>query len=179
MKAAFVDGASFYHMRRNMGMGESFSHAGCRSILEEIGSNEPLLLPVAITVVHSVSANEVRELMANQFRPILTSSRGGQDDLAIILGIDKISPAEIHEIILVSSDKDFIPILRCKYAEGIRITLLATRTPQKDGRRSIGFEMEKEFGRDRFQFVELSRYINRLRHPEDQVEPLRYEYEVY
>ena len=161
-KAIFVDGASLARMRPGLGINLFEFKALYQILTEEVGTEKEIFGKPFYTISKAASEGTwVKTIRSRGFEVAIIETENGQDDKLIIDRIKTLKPGDVSEIVLVSADQDFVPVLRDKKAEGIKIYWVATKSPTEEGRRMIGEVLEELLGTE-FEFVELANFKDRL-----------------
>jgi hypothetical protein len=81
----------------------------------------------------------------------------------LIARIGELDPRLVTQVVLVSADSDFNPVVQEKWVEGIDILWVASRIALDpvSGESMISPQLEIEF-ESKFKFVELARFKSRL-----------------
>lgn len=160
-KAIFVDGASLSWMRSSLGINQ-FEFKALYQILTEIGVDKEVFGKPLYTISKTVADGLwVKSVRSRGFEVVVCETENSQDDQFIIDQIKALKPGDVSEIVLVSADQDFVPILRDKKAQGIKIYWVATRVLKEDGWSMVGVVLDELFNTE-FEFVELADYKDRL-----------------
>lgn len=161
-KAIFVDGASLSCMRSRLGINQFEFKALYQILTADIGVDKEILGKPFYTVSNTAADGLwIKNLRSRGFEVVISETKNGQDDQLIIDRIKTLKPEEVSEIVLVSADQDFVPILRDKKAQGIEVYWVATKVPEEDGRSQISAVLNELFDTE-FKFIELADYKDRL-----------------
>ncbi len=162
-KAIFIDGASFWNMMRILDVGRTDYRVLYEILVREVGKTDICYGKPFYTT----TAPFKKRLDAFGFETALAESRTSQDDRMIGERISGLSADEVSEIILVSADLfDYLDCLRTKIAEGITVTLVATRTLDsldRGGHSMLSRDVNEVMEKHGIAFVEIGQYANRLR----------------
>jgi len=131
-KAILIDGQSANRMKAALGI-RLVDYRGLYQVLyEKIGSYRSLACMPAVTV-HPEQLLRVnflnKHLAGAGFEVLPVASEGSADDKEIMRRIELLDPRTVAEIVLVTSDQDFIPVVREKASQGISIYWVSTRKP--------------------------------------------------
>jgi hypothetical protein len=97
------------------------------------------------------------------FQPLFHSSNDGSDDNALIQRLESVDTNVIQEIVIVTGDKDYIPVLRTKVSQGATVYWVATaRRSPSDNNTCLSRELLDLFSAKVFTFVELGQYASFL-----------------
>lgn len=121
MKAIFIDGPSLHHMGHEMGIGQFNLHALNKFLTEEVGAERELADRIFVTVTPAMGKNAGRLWRNADFEVLETVSTDSLDDRLIIQRIVALDPEKLKEVILVSTDQDYIAALRRKAKQGIKV----------------------------------------------------------
>lgn len=160
-KAVFIDGASLAHMLDALGIIRAAFKLLFMILRTEIGSAHDLAFRPVITLPPHLFEKIGSVVESAGFEVLRVTSRASHDDVALIRRIQQINPTEVSEIVMVSSDQDFIPALMQKRKEGVTIYWVATRTLSPDGTSAISGVLERQL-EENFVFVELAKYRDML-----------------
>lgn len=165
-KAVFVDGPSASRLRWPLGIDQIDYKGLYRVLCNKIGSCSALAAPPTITVhpERVMNGNHLGKIFAAAgFEVLPVESKGGLDDAVIKERIVGLDADKVKEIVIVTADKDFIPVLRQKAKSGIRVFWASTlmTDPQK-GRHSLSRDVTELFSSGVFSFVELSKFTEDL-----------------
>lgn len=97
------------------------------------------------------------------FEILPVDNHDGADDDALKERIAALDPERVGEIVIVTSDQDFVPVLRRKVTEGIDVIWVATmnRDPTK-GKPNISPNVVELFRGGVFSFIDLARYAGQI-----------------
>lgn len=154
-KAIFVDGQSFFHMTRNLGIGSIKFKQFMDILVKEIGDCRDLVEKPLYVINHAGALILRKPISYAGFYLLASRTGSGKDDKAIISRIENLPP-DVTEIVLVSTDSDYYPALQAKSESGVKVFVLATE--QEQNRRSTLSDLMKES----FIFVELAQYKERI-----------------
>ena len=161
-KAIFVDGPSANHIKSFFGI-ERINFQGLFKVLTELIGTCRVLVHAPIVTIHPerVVYNHgiSKDLTGAGFEMLEVTSSRGADDRAIIARIDKLTLADVAEIVIVTSDRDFIPVLQSKATQGIRVLWVSTRhTHPKDKSHHLSRDVLNLCDRGVFKFIEIANY---------------------
>ena len=159
-KAIFVDGASANVTKAALGI-ETYDFHGLYDVLvNQVGMCRTLVGPPVITVHPERAPAEgsfVKGLTGAGFEVVAARSETGADDEAIKTLLRDLNPKDVEEIVIFTSDKDFIPILRSKASQKVNIYWVATKRHQPDlNRHRLSLDVIMLCTTPRFTFVEIA-----------------------
>lgn len=157
-KAIFVDGASAAKMQEAiLGRHGRFNLLELYNVLaKEIGVLAPAFAPV-VTIPEFLRM-QVKNFRSAGFQPVRTTVVKAQDDRLIIDRIKDLDLAHVGEIGIMTSDQDFVRVLRQKVAQGIKVYWVSTRCVPTGEKSSIGASLDELFEAREFEFVELAKF---------------------
>lgn len=162
-KAIIVDGASFYNMMRCLGVRRPKISVLRKILGKKIGTEKVYGYPIFTLSLKNSHVLFEEQMRQQGFEPVVKDSKTGKDDEYIIRAIESIDPKRIKEIILVSSDGDYIECLTKKASEGIKIYWVATKAiDPRSNRPVVGAELRYSFVSGVFQFIELAEFKDQL-----------------
>ena len=163
-KAVFVDGVSLSFMRRPMGIGHINNLQFYEVLVREIGKNTNVSVPPLFTFSSRIVGLESfkKNLTTAGFAPEAKDPSKGEDDRFIIDRIMELDPKVVAEIVIVTSDRDFVPCLREKVLAGVKVYWVAVRAEGEEGHPRISPQLEEIFQSGEFEFVDLSKWKERL-----------------
>lgn len=154
-KAIYVDGPWLYARREIFGFSR-ISFATLKTILTlEVGSRLPIH-EFAMTLKGGIG-ELARSVGRVGIEPILVDQDRDQDEEVLIQRIWALPP-EVQEILVVTGDIDFHPVLIEKASQNARISILGTRRVSRDGRCSTA----RVFFQPPYRFVDLAEFAPRL-----------------
>lgn len=161
-KAIFVDGASFGYIKRALGIG-SIKFNQLRNVLvREIGDCRDLVDRPFFVISHAGFLLMKKPLMHAGFYVFASRTGNGKDDGEIISRIENLGQ-DVSEIVLVSADSDFLPVLRRQVEQGKKVFIVATDKPDViSGRSMIAEHFKEEFARGVLTFVELADFKEQI-----------------
>lgn len=160
-KAIFVDGSSFWNMGRILGIKPSFKEL--YTVLSSIGDTPHLFGKPVYTLAPKAVSLE-KPLKAVGFEVVNLESTK-EEDSVIINRINSLSSRDITEIVLVSSDiADYFDALRAKGVQGVKVSLVATKSPDPvSGRSSLPLNFDNLLEENSWlRFVELLDFKDRI-----------------
>lgn len=170
-RAIFVDGASAGGATK-AALGIAFyNFRGLYNVLVNkirIGEICPLAFPPIITLhpdklIDARPRGIAKDLAGAGFDIIPVASDGGADDKAIINQIRLLDPGEIGEVVVLTADKDFVPILQYKVSEGITVFWVSTeRVDPKSGARCLSSDVLALCKSKVFTFFELGKFSGEI-----------------
>lgn len=158
-KAIYIDGPSFFHIGRVLGIGQFNFQALYRILVEKIGECREIFNGKPIYVLPSRKAQEMRKPLENVgFEVVACDPTESKDDKFIIREIKRLSVENISEVVLVSADGDYFACLEEKKGAGVKVYLVATA--QNDPRRDT--PMLSDITKGAFNFIELGDFKNEI-----------------
>lgn len=165
-KAIFVDGPWMNSARRKLGIPEVGYLALYDLLVTRVGQCKALARPPIVTVHPDRCAHGgglVKRLAACGFEVLPADSHEGADDESICAHIRDLDPELIREIVVVTGDKDFVPVLRQKVTQGIRVFWVSTMLPDpSDNRCHFSEDVKRLCDCGVFTFVELGNYRSKI-----------------
>lgn len=154
-RVVIVDWESLHFMCRLLGIGK-LSFRGLYQVLaHKIGTSDLHKRPVCVLPLFRKESIG-KSLQTAGFEVVAPEGGEKPDDAYIIDYLSKLQLPEVTEVVLVSADQDFAPILLEK---SITVHWVATRAKNDDGQMMIASALEEVFGaEERFNFVELKDY---------------------
>ena len=135
MKAVFIDGPSIHHMGHAMGIAQFNLFALNKFLSENVGTEKELATHVVVTVTPDMGKKAEQRWRAADFEVLEVTSAHSADDQAIIDRILALDPEKVKEVVIVSTDQDYITALRQKMRQGLKVFWVGssidgpTRTP--------------------------------------------------
>ncbi len=129
-KAIFIDGASAHVTKSALGIGTYNFHGLYDVLRNEVGTCRRIVGIPIVTVgpdAYERGYGLVKDLAGAGFNVVPARSDNGEDDEFIKTRIRGLDPREVEEIVIFTSDKDFIPVLREKANVGVRIYWVSTK----------------------------------------------------
>jgi hypothetical protein len=161
-KAIFIDGVSANITKRILGISEINFKALFRILVDKVGNCRTLLCPPMVTVFPDMMVSGqngiVKQMAGAGFQAVPVISRNGDDDKLIIERISKLDAALVSEIVLLSSDKDYVPVLRAKASQGIAIHWVSTTCVSVQLGERLSADVVELCTAGEFCFTELSAY---------------------
>lgn len=153
-KAIFIDGPSLYHMLSSLGMIESVSYGLLKKFLEGLGSSKELAAKPTVVLHPTVHDGKTgKAFRTADFNTLSSPTLDGEDDQLLISKIGAVGE-DVKEIIIVSSDQDFVPVLREKVDQGARVYWVAAKIIER-GNNILGRSLLELFGNGLFTFIDL------------------------
>lgn len=165
--AVFVDGVNFNHVKRAIGIDHLDWNAFYRILLEKVCTTGRFVCEPVITINAEYMCSLGKSLKGAGFSTIVANSNGGQDDHTLISRIRQVQFANTAEIIMVSCDRDFVPVLRLKAQQGFKVHWVVSRTPSRSGRPHISADLDKLFSAGEFKFTLVERFRSSLTLPDN------------
>lgn len=126
VKAIIVDGSSLYQMGKILGI-EKFNYVRLHQMLSRLGLKDRGVTTL-MTLPEFMRNNPItKTVRAAGFDIVFCATGTEEEDGVIIRTIQDLNAKGTYSLVLVSCDQDFIPVLRQKKAEGMKITLVATK----------------------------------------------------
>lgn len=156
--ACFLDGVNFNRAKQILGI-EKINWTGFRNVLSGSICTTGRLVGKPIVTVNPDCMNGLGKiLLRSGFFPLAVRSHGSHDDRVLIDRIEQVQRAQVAEIIIVSCDSDFIPILLEKANQGIRVVWLVSETRSDNGASQISDQLKNMFRQKRFFYTTLERF---------------------
>lgn len=164
-KAVFVDGASFFHILRNLGISQINADKFFTVLQEEIGLTSNLFGKPVYVLQKQLERFPEKPYSSAGFeirKP--TSEEKSADDEEIRRAINAVNSEQISELVLVTADvHDYLDCLRAKSAQGVKIYIVATKQPdQRNGRSMLSSSFDELIKENGFDFVEFLSFKDRL-----------------
>ncbi|HVU75527.1 MAG TPA: hypothetical protein VHD38_01655 [Candidatus Paceibacterota bacterium] len=161
-KAIFVDGPSANKVKESLGI-RFVNFAGLYRVLVNLVGECRVLACAPVMTAHPERVSNgnglAKQLAAAGFELFAVTSQGSRDDAYLKNEIARLEPHVVREIVLVSSDKDFVPVLRAKVSQGIVVYWVSTMSVHPDtGRHGLSRDLIALFEAKEFHFVDLGRY---------------------
>jgi len=162
-KAVFVDGKSANAIKSALGI-ELYDFHGLYDVMvNQVGKCKTIFNSPCITIEPSKAAAReglIKDLTGAGFEAIPVASRNSADDMALRRLIQELSPRDVCEIVVFTSDKDFIPSLRSRVARGIHVYWVSTKRHDPELRRHrLSLDVITLCTTTGFSFVELGDFI--------------------
>lgn len=172
MKAVFVDGASLFSMGAALGL-KRFSFLGLYDLLtQDIGVERRLATIPLITLRQDMASALGKAFTGAGFEVVPAQTSDGSDDRVIIERIKALDVERVKELVIVSSDRDFTPVVKFKVMEGLRdVYWVATKRLRPDDRSSMSHDLKRLLKQPGFTFVELDKHRGRLAFEERRAPP--------
>ena len=107
----FIDGPSLYHSAKALGI-KKVDYGALRGSLRTIGDNSRRIQKMWITLPPELAeGSRGKEIRAAGFNVISVSTKDSADDRQLISRIESTDHQRIAEIIVITADKDFLPVL--------------------------------------------------------------------
>ncbi|MDB5237916.1 MAG: hypothetical protein JWM46_186 [Candidatus Kaiserbacteria bacterium] len=137
-----------------------------RVLVNEIGQSRTLAFAPVMTA-HPERINGgnalAKQLAGAGFEIVSVASLGQADDMYLKDRINALDPGLVSEIVLFTSDKDFVPVLRAKKSQGVRIHWVSTKQPDPGlTRHSLSEDTLQMFASGEFHFTDLAPFKQRL-----------------
>lgn len=129
-----------------------------RVLVDMVGQCKRLVEPPIITMhPDHLAAGRLPKIVAGAgFKVVPVGSERESDDRFIREQIDAADPTRVREIVLMSSDRDFMPEMLAKRSQGIHVYYVATmRTTADRSRCSVSKAVIEAIENGTIQFVEL------------------------
>src|SRR3989344_2460584 len=161
MKAVFVDGASLHHMGHAIGIAR-FNFVELHELLVQCGEVHTLASPALVTIPTSLAGNSViKAYRTAGFEVLQVTTAQSADDQAIIDRIRKLSSRHVREVVIVSTDQDFVPVLREKFAEGMKVIWVGCSAKGRQGSDLMSSDLKSVLKRD-FTFVDIASFEDKV-----------------
>lgn len=155
-KAIFVDHASLLFMAETLGC----DRVNYRMLYKFLTTKVGKLTDVSyvVSTLSPFADEQFKKLLARAgFEVILIESGEGKDDQALIDRIKLLHAEKVGELVVVTSDSDFVPVLSLKAREGMYIHLVATKTPDPgDGHIALGADLRDRLERNEYLFTDVA-----------------------
>ncbi len=167
-KAIYVDGASVLGTKHRLGI-DRLNFGGLYYVLtREVGTCRVLAHPPIMTIhPESLGGRHVgglaKDVAGAGFELIPITSRNGADDKVIQSRIADLDPRSVSQVVLLSNDKDHIPVLRFKASQGVGVHLVGTQHEEQGCSQSSISESTIDLCKSgEFSFHELGKFIERI-----------------
>ncbi len=163
-KAVFIDGASFSHMLRAIGIWSPKTRELYEVLEKEVGTTSSLYGRPLYVCPEEYGGFPEKPYNSAGFEVIRQTTEGSLDDEEIRKTINSISSEQISELVLVTCDLlDYLDCLKAKAIQGVRIYIVATREPDaKDGCSRLTGEFDQLMEENGFIFIELAQYKEKI-----------------
>lgn len=165
-KAIFVDGPSANRTKQALGVRDVNFSALHSILLHRVGACRVLAFPPVVTADPGqvvIGQGLAKYLSGAGFDIVPIKSRDGADDDYIKSRILQLEPEKVSEIVVMSSDKYFVPVLRTKASQGIRVHWVSTMRPHPGtGRHGFSNDVLGLFKSGEFQFTELAPFARQI-----------------
>lgn len=159
-KTAFVDSASLWHIGRCLGY-DHISYFDLERIIAHTGIATEFARKPLMAVTKGAGPNIIENATLAGFEVMRTVEKGA-DDAQIIQWLDAVDPTIVDEIILVSADSDFVPMMEKKTQQGIKTYWITSKNVQgTDGRPVVGKYLASFLG-DFFMFVDMDEFTEQI-----------------
>lgn len=166
LKAVFVDGASAHHTKPALGI----AFYNCRGLFNVlvncVGIYHKTAFPPLVTMNPDMACRHkglAKDFSGAGFEIIPVTTGRSADDEAIKCRIRMLDPAEVGEIVIFTSDKDFVPVLRQKAQEGISVHWVSTcRCRPGEKHSALSSDVVDLCHRHVFNFVELAAFSGNI-----------------
>src|SRR3989344_74467 len=154
-RVVIVDWESLHFMCRILGIGKLNFRGLYQVLAHKIGTSDLHKRPICVLPPHR------RETIGKSLQTAgfeVVAPEGGEkpDDAYIIDYLSKLQSPEVTEVVLVSADQDFAPVLLGK---SMTVHWVATRARNDEGKTMVASALEEVFeAEERFNFVELKDY---------------------
>ena len=172
-KAIFVDGRSLSNMELNFET--KFQYRVLYRILQEEIGTQKVVSHTTYTLSRSAGRVIVGHIQSAGFKTIFADSSGSQDDQIILRAIRALDVSVVTEVVLVSSDSDYMFALKELVQKGIKVYWVATRyvRPGIEANRSLSLKLEPFFQDNTFTFVEIGDFLTKLKPPTYKSDPAK------
>lgn len=165
-KFVIVDGNSLFYILKAIGIGKVKDQVLFEILTKEIGGEgqcfgRPVLVLWSNEVKNNTTRMKYLEKVVGYEIVDVEKKIGGEDDQEIVKWIEALSPEDVSKIILVSCDvMDFLPCLRTKMSQGIKVWLVATKKVNSEGKSMLTSRLD--LSSEGIEFVELGEYKDRI-----------------
>lgn len=170
MKAVFVDGMNLMGAWPAIGIARPNYAEFYNLLTKGIGKSQEMVCNPIVTMSPTTGSNIAKYYRTAGFEVNLVATKASADDFAIISRIDNLNPAQVKEVILVSMDMDFAPVLRRKVEQGMRVYWVGCSGNSIHGFPMMSPELRSLLG-PVFDFVDLLSYKERLTAKAKNLEP--------
>lgn len=166
-KAILIDGASAHCTKSALGI-ELFNYGGLYDVLVNcIGRCRKTAFAPLLTMSPKLACQQhgaAKAVSGAGFEIVSASSETSEDDEFIKAKIGALDRSSVCELVLFTSDKDFLPLLLQKAQDGMTVYLVSTKQPRpEDGRRHISDDMLEHCGTNGpLHFVEIAQFVPRI-----------------
>lgn len=171
-KVIFVDGPSANLIKELFGIGTINFHGLYKLLVDFVGRSRVLECAPVITVHPNHMTKDygiARHLTEARFEMLACSTYLGGDDKALIRLIKAVNPHVVNEIVVLTSDKDFIPVLNAKVSQGIKVYWVASHAVNpRDKSLCLSQAVIQLCAAGVFEFVDLHRYAGLITRTREQ-----------
>lgn len=167
-KAVYVDGASAMGSKHRLRI-ETMNYAGLYNLLtQRVGTCQMLAHIPLITIHPDRLARQdmnglAKDVAGAGFKLLPATSTNSVDDSVLMSKIECLDPRVASEIVVLTNDKDFVPVLRYKKSQGFRIYWVGTQHPERNSERSrLSSDVLSLCDAGVFDFVELGDHVQRI-----------------
>jgi hypothetical protein len=166
-KAVFVDGPASNRVKTALGIG-MFHFPNLYGVLvNKVGVSRTLAFPPVMTAdPEKVDCESMRKSLAGAgFEIMFSTGRDQSDDETLKFRIGELDPAKVGEIVILTSDQDFVPVLKQKASHGMKVHWVSTYRPDPiRNRHCLSPSVIDLFKTGVFNFVDLDRFTGELSH---------------
>ena len=161
MKAIFVDGPSTHHMGHAMNIARLNLFELHQLLTQEVGYSKELAAQPFATIRPSIGKNAVKPYRTAGFNALEVNGANGSDDQAIITRIQGLDPQKVSEVVIVSADQDYVPVLREKAQQGIKVFWVGCSAKGAIGTPLMSPDLKTLFD-STFTFIDIMEHRERL-----------------
>lgn len=161
MKAVFIDGPSLHHLGRVLGIAQFDLSALKKFLTESAGKEKRLAQPIFVTVTAVMGKGAAYAWSAAGFDVLETVSTGSIDDQELIKKIAALDSDKVSEVVLVSTDQDYLTVLRQKASQGLSVCWVGSLVKGGNNTPLMSTSLQPLLGSE-FNFVDLEPYKGEL-----------------
>jgi len=161
MKAVFIDGPSLHNTGHAMGIAKFNLNALNKFLTEEVGAEKEMANRVIVTVTPAMGKKAERAWRNAGYEVLEVTSADSEDDQAIIQRIAALDFDRVKEVVMVSTDQDYIAVLRQKAQQGMKVWWVGSSAHGHNGNPLMSTSLKPFLGTE-FEFVDLVSHKDRL-----------------
>lgn len=172
MRAIFIDGMSLHHLGHAIGVAQ-FKPPELAQLLIETGGEMELYGGSVFITVSKEMGHKAANLWRNSgYKVHETTTQQSQDDKDIIERIAALDPVVVKEVVLLSTDQDYIHVLREKKQQGMKVTWVGTAISGPQGTPLMSTSLKPSLGTE-FDFIDLNDHKDRVMALPKKMMPMR------
>lgn len=163
MKAVFVDGASLFCMAHVVGVPRMSFLALYDLLVKDVGEQKRLAAIPLIVLRPDLALSLGKPLAGAGFEVLPATTSDGSDDRVIIERIKALDVSKVTELVLVSNDRDYMPVVKFKIMEGLsQVLWMGTKKLDTHNVSSMSYALKNLLKQPGFQFIEIEDHKERL-----------------